>query len=86
MHAATLSPDAQRERAAYSERIGARNMTPLWEVLHALVPPQPRPQAQAAIWRYAELREQVLERRKWVREQKPLALRVPRARAQAGCA
>jgi gentisate 1,2-dioxygenase len=61
MHPATLSSDTQRERAAYYERIGALNMTPLWEVLHALVPPQPRPQVQAAIWRYAELREQVLE-------------------------
>jgi gentisate 1,2-dioxygenase len=61
MHPATLSSDVQRERASYYERIGALNMTPLWEVLHALVPPQPRPQVQAAIWRYAELREQVLE-------------------------
>jgi gentisate 1,2-dioxygenase len=30
-------------------------------VLHALVPTHPKPQAQAAIWRYAELHEQVLE-------------------------
>jgi gentisate 1,2-dioxygenase len=36
-------------------------MTPLWEVLSALVPPQPRSPAQAALWRYAELREHVLE-------------------------
>ena len=61
MHAAKLSPEAQRERAAYYERIGAQSMTPLWEVLHALVPPQPRSPAQAALWRYAELRGQVLE-------------------------
>ena len=61
MHAAKLSPEALRERAAYYERIGAKSMTPLWEVLHALVPPQPRSAAQAALWRYAELREQVLE-------------------------
>jgi gentisate 1,2-dioxygenase len=61
MHAARLSANALRERAAYYERIGAKNMTPLWEVLHALVPAQPQSQAQSAIWRYAELREQVLE-------------------------
>jgi gentisate 1,2-dioxygenase len=61
MHATQLAPAALRERAAYYERIGAKHMTPLWEVLHALVPTQPQPQAQAAIWRYAELREQVLE-------------------------
>ena len=61
MPASKLSPSAQRERAAYYDRIGAQNMTPLWEVLHALVPTQPLPRAQATIWRYAELREQVLE-------------------------
>ena len=61
MPAAKLSPEALRERAAYYERIGANHMTPLWEVLHALVPTQPQSPAQAAIWRYAELREQVLE-------------------------
>jgi gentisate 1,2-dioxygenase len=61
MSAAKLSPDALRERAAYYDRIGANHMTPLWEVLHALVPTQPQSPAQAAIWRYAELREQVLE-------------------------
>jgi gentisate 1,2-dioxygenase len=61
MNASKLSPSAQRERSAYYDRIGAQNMTPLWEVLHALVPTQPQSHAQATIWRYAELREQVLE-------------------------
>ena len=59
MHAAKLPPDALRERAAarsdYYDRIGENHMTPLWEVLHALVPTQPQPLAHAAIWRYAEL-------------------------------
>lgn len=31
-------------RVAYYEEIGRSHMTPLWESLHALVPPQPRPQ------------------------------------------
>jgi len=61
MHTTQLAPDTLRERAAYYERIGEQNMAPLWEVLHALVPTQPQPQAQPAIWLYAELREQVLE-------------------------
>ena len=61
MHAAVPPPDALRQRADYYDRIGKRNMTPLWEVLGALVPPQPRSPAQAAIWRYAELRDQVME-------------------------
>jgi gentisate 1,2-dioxygenase len=61
MHHRTLTPEARRERAAYYERIGSRHMTPLWEVLGALVPPQPRSPVQAHVWRYAELREQVME-------------------------
>lgn len=61
MRAAALSSDALHERADYYARIGRHHMTPLWEVLGALVPPQPRSPAQAALWRYAELRAQVLE-------------------------
>ncbi len=61
MNASMPPPAVQRIRRDYYERIGAHNMTPLWEVLHALVPREPSPQAQAALWRYAELREHVLE-------------------------
>ena len=32
------------------------NLTPLWEVLHALVPPQPATPCAAALWRYDEVR------------------------------
>ena len=42
MQAAVLSPDAVSERRAYYERIARHGMTPLWEVLGALVPPAPR--------------------------------------------
>ncbi|RZU00500.1 gentisate 1,2-dioxygenase [Rivibacter subsaxonicus] len=87
MHAATLPPDALRERAAYYERIGARNMTPLWEVLGALVPPQPRTPVQAALWRYAELREQVLEAGRLISaeeaERRVLILENPALRGQS---
>lgn len=61
MHAAQLPPLAQRQRAEYYDRIGQQHMTPLWEVLGALVPPQPRPQAEPHLWRYGDLRDQVLE-------------------------
>jgi gentisate 1,2-dioxygenase len=61
MHAVTRPADVLRERANYYERIGGHNMTPLWEVLGALVPEQPRSPAIAALWRYAELRHQVME-------------------------
>jgi hypothetical protein len=37
MHAAKLTPDARRERAANYERIGANHMTPLWEMLRAVL-------------------------------------------------
>jgi gentisate 1,2-dioxygenase len=32
------------------------NLTPLWEVLHALVPQQPSTPCQAALWKYDEVR------------------------------
>jgi gentisate 1,2-dioxygenase len=56
-----LSPAAQNQRADYYQRIAALGMTPLWEVLHALVPPQPQSPAIAAMWHYADVRERVLE-------------------------
>jgi gentisate 1,2-dioxygenase len=87
LHATPVSTQATRERAAYYERIGARNMTPLWEVLHALVPPQPRPQAQATLWRYAELREHVLEAGRLISaeeaERRVLILENPALRGQS---
>ena len=42
------SPDPAR--AAYYADIGRSHMTPLWESLHSLVPPQPRPQIVPALW------------------------------------
>ena len=87
MHATQVSPQATRERAAYYERIGAHSMTPLWEVLHALVPPHPRPQAQATLWRYAELREHVLEAGRLISaeeaERRVLILENPALRGQS---
>lgn len=49
------------DRRAYYDRIAAHGLTPLWEVLGALVPPSPRSPAVPALWRYAELREHVME-------------------------
>jgi gentisate 1,2-dioxygenase len=87
MHAAKLSPDAVRQRAAYYERIGEQHMTPLWEVLGALVPPQPRSPAQAALWQYARLREQVMEAGRLISaeeaERRVLILENPALRGQS---
>ena len=49
------------ERRAFYERIGALGLTPLWEVLGALVPPQPTSPVAAALWRYDQVREHVME-------------------------
>ena len=49
------------QRQQYYDRIATHNLTPLWEVLGALVPKQPNSPAQAALWRYAELRNTVME-------------------------
>jgi len=48
-------------RAAYYGQIARHNMAPLWESLHALVTPSPQPKAAPAIWKYAQLRELVME-------------------------
>lgn len=60
----TQSPNVdavQAVRRAYYERIAERNLAPLWEVLHALVPREPASKAQAALWRYADIREHVMD-------------------------
>jgi gentisate 1,2-dioxygenase len=45
---------ASARRALY-EDMGRAHLTPLWESLHTLVPPQPRPDYQAALWRFEEV-------------------------------
>ncbi len=44
------------EREAFYAEIGAANLAPLWERLHALVTPQPVTPCLPAIWRYREVR------------------------------
>lgn len=51
----------QEQRSAYYRQLETRGLAPLWESLHALVPKTPRPQAVAAIWRYAQIRGLVME-------------------------
>lgn len=48
-------------RTSYYAEIAEHHLSPLWENLHALVPPQPKSQAQAAIWKYAELRHLIMD-------------------------
>lgn len=87
MHAVKHSPDALLKRADYYERIGAQHMTPLWEVLGALVPPQPRSPVQAHRWCYAEMRERVMEAGRLISaeeaERRVLILENPALRGQS---
>ncbi|SFU53986.1 gentisate 1,2-dioxygenase [Pseudoduganella namucuonensis] len=48
-------------RQDFYQRIDRHYMTPLWEVLGALVPRQPASPLQAALWRYADVRPHVME-------------------------
>ncbi|NJM44037.1 MAG: gentisate 1,2-dioxygenase [Brachymonas sp.] len=52
MKPATPHPD----RAKLYADMSPANLTPLWEVLHALVPPQPQSPCQPALWKYEEIR------------------------------
>ena len=61
MQARAHSDAMTAERQQFYQKIGSKNLTPLWEVLHALVPPSPRTPIVPAFWKYSEVREDVLE-------------------------
>lgn len=53
------TPSIQQHRQDFYSEISADNMTPLWEVLHGLVTPEPRGETQPAIWHYAQIRDHI---------------------------
>ena len=53
--------DIRVEREAYYQRIAQANLTPLWEVMSALVPEQPRSPCVPAVWRYQQVRPWLME-------------------------
>ncbi|MFZ6758827.1 gentisate 1,2-dioxygenase [Undibacterium sp. Ji50W] len=55
-----LANDVHEERQRYYQHINEYSMTPLWEVLGRLVPKEPAPVVAAALWKYSEVRDQVL--------------------------
>ena len=59
MNQPAIDPRAQRED--FYRRIGQANMTPLWEVMAALVPEKPQSPCVPAIWRYQQVRPWLLE-------------------------
>ena len=48
------------DRARLYQDMSPHNLTPLWEVLHALVPPHPQSPCVAALWKYADVRPYLL--------------------------
>jgi gentisate 1,2-dioxygenase len=48
-------------RQAFYDRLGPKNLAPLWEVLKGLVPPEPKSKAQPFRWRYADIRPLLME-------------------------
>jgi len=50
----------QSDRDAYYARIAKKNLAPLWESLHALVPKQPAPRCVPALWKYDDVRADVM--------------------------
>ncbi len=48
--------EAASGRKAFYDAIGQHSMTPLWEVLHALVPPSPATPCVPVLWKYSDIR------------------------------
>ena len=59
--AAIPQTSVQAARADFYRRMDKVNLTPLWEVLHALVPPQPQSPCRPALWKYRDIRPHILE-------------------------
>jgi gentisate 1,2-dioxygenase len=58
---ASIQPQVTSERAAFYRRIDKDSLAPLWEVLGALVPPQPTTPCVPALWRYQTVRPYLME-------------------------
>lgn len=56
-----MTPPPGNTRKAFYDAIRAQHMTPLWEVLHALVPQQPATPCVPAFWAYAQVRPYLME-------------------------
>lgn len=54
-------PTAQDARSALYRRMGSYNLTPLWEVLHNLVPREPSTPCVPALWKYNQVRPFVMQ-------------------------
>lgn len=87
MHVQAVSNDVLEERNQYYKRISSHNLTPLWEVLGALVPQAPVTRVASAIWRYADIRDYIMEAGRLITaaeaERRVLVLENPALRGQS---
>jgi gentisate 1,2-dioxygenase len=58
---AVPKPSNQSERQSFYEKISQASVTPLWEVLHALIPASPKTPCVPAIFKWREIHPWVLE-------------------------
>jgi gentisate 1,2-dioxygenase len=58
-----MEPNVQQtpERLAFYNKIDRANLSALWNVMGALITPEPRSSAQPALWRFADIRNYMLE-------------------------
>src|SRR5437879_12649620 len=54
-------PARTPEREQFYDRIAPANLAPLWENIHRMVTPEPRPAAVPAIWRYRDVRPHLMQ-------------------------
>ena len=54
-------PTLTAERKEFYGRLAAKSAAPLWEVLGAIIPPEPRPEAVPFLWHYDDLRPLLME-------------------------
>ena len=57
----TFAASNTGERKAFYQAISAHNMSPLWEVLHALVPQSPVTSCKPAFWKFADVHPYLMQ-------------------------
>ena len=57
----TETPKLNTARKEFYDKIDGQSLAPLWAVMSALVTPEPRSRCQAHMWRFADLRDFLIE-------------------------
>ena len=56
-------------QAQFLDALPAKNLSPLWTVMDALVTHQPKPKATPAIWKYEDVRPDLIKAGRLIPEQ-----------------